>query len=69
MTVEQLAERDGSVCSICEEPVDLTLRRPDPMSPSVDHYVPRARGGTDIEANLRLAHIVCNVRKGASIPT
>lgn len=64
MTVEDLAERDGAICSICDETVDMELRRPDPLSPSVDHLIPRARGGEDVPENLRLAHLVCNVRKG-----
>jgi 5-methylcytosine-specific restriction endonuclease McrA len=64
MTVEELAERDGTDCSICGEPVDMTLRRKDSVfCPSVDHRVPRAHGGTDDPDNLALAHYWCNAVK------
>lgn len=69
MTPAELAERDGTACGICGETVDLALRRSDsPMCPSVDHIMPRALGGTDDPANLQLAHLTCNVKKGASVP-
>lgn len=60
MSVEQLARRDGTDCGICREPVDMELQAPDPMRASVDHIVPRARGGTNDPANLQLAHLRCN---------
>jgi hypothetical protein len=64
LTVHDLASRDGTDCSICGQPVDLSLRRTDSfMSPSIDHVVPRSRGGTDDPSNLRLAHLLCNCRK------
>ena len=66
MSVEQLAARDGTACGICREPVDMTIRRRDPdglMCASVDHVVPRARGGTNDPENLQLAHLLCNHRK------
>lgn len=69
MTVYQVARRDGAVCSICDLPVDLALKRPNPLSPSIDHVIPRARGGRDIPDNVALAHLVCNISKGARLPT
>lgn len=65
MTVDELAQRDGTDCAICREPVDMSLRRPDLMSPSVEHVIPRALGGEDVPENLALAHLLCNMRKGA----
>lgn len=62
-----LAERDGYLCGICEKPVDINLRHPDLMSPSVDHIVPVSLGGTHDEENLQLAHLTCNVRKQARL--
>ena len=32
----------------------------DPLSPSLDHVVPRSRGGDDAMGNLRTAHMICN---------
>lgn len=69
VTVEWLAERDGPACGICGDEVDLTLTRPvSLMCPSVDHVVPRAAGGTHEVDNLQLAHLLCNMRKGAAVP-
>lgn len=51
-------------CSICSEPMDRSLKRPDPLSPSVDHVIPIAKGGAHGQENLAWAHLVCNMRKG-----
>lgn len=63
MSVETLVKRDGSACGICKTNVDMTLRWPHPNCASVDHIVPRARGGTNDPANLQLAHMRCNSGK------
>lgn len=68
MTVEQIADRDGSLCRGCNEPVDMSLRRPDLRSPSVDHIIPWSKGGTNDPENLQLMHLACNVLKGAQVP-
>ena len=66
ISVEWLARRDGTDCSICGEPVDMTARLPDQMCPSVDHVIPRAKGGTNDPENLALAHFTCNRIKSDS---
>ena len=55
-------------CGICGRPVDKALKFPDPMSPTVDHIIPIARGGhpSAIE-NLQLAHLCCNQRKNDKV--
>ena len=64
MSARELAERDGTDCGICGLPVDVTLTRADGLDcPSVDHVLPRSRGGTHDPSNLQLAHLVCNMRK------
>jgi len=58
-------ERDGWTCQICGEPVD---RDADPKSdwyPSLDHIVPRSKGGANTLDNLRTAHRWCNCIRGA----
>lgn len=61
LTAAQLAERDGTDCGICGQPVDMALRRKDSnMCASVDHILPRALGGTHEPENLQLAHLYCN---------
>lgn len=64
---EQLRKRDGADCQLCRSEVDMTLRHPNPLCPSVDHVLPRARGGTNDPENLQLAHLVCNLRKGTRV--
>lgn len=55
-------------CGICLAPMDRALRRPDPLSPSIDHIIPLARGGSHTQANLQWAHLTCNFRKHCSLP-
>lgn len=63
MSVHELASRDGTTCGICGLIVNMDARRPDLMCPSVDHIVPKAKGGTNDPANLQLAHYLCNAIK------
>ena len=72
--VEPVNEADvyaihGDVCHICHEQIDMTLMWPDPMSPSIDHVHPLARGGRHALDNLAPAHLLCNLRKGATVGT
>ena len=54
-----------TVCGICGQPVDFSLKYPHPLSATVDHIIPVAAGGhpSDIE-NMQLAHLRCNQQKG-----
>lgn len=52
----RIYERDGWRCQICNDPVDMTAEPTVSRAPSLDHIVPRARGGNDEPTNLRLAH-------------
>lgn len=59
-----LFARDGWKCQICSEPVDYTA---DPLTdwyPTLDHIVPRSKGGSDDLSNLRTAHRWCNSVRG-----
>jgi len=60
---QKLYFRDEGVCGICREPILLTHKYPDPQSLSIDHVVPLARGGLHTQANLQIAHWICNVNK------
>ena len=57
-----------NTCGICGQPVDMTLRYPNPMAKCVDHIIPLAKGGhpSDIN-NLQLAHWTCNRQKSDKI--
>ncbi|AGT12100.1 HNH endonuclease [Mycobacterium phage Jabbawokkie] len=62
---EAIYERDLWTCWLCEEHVDANLiGSRDVWRPSLDHVIPRASGGDHSEANLRLAHMWCNVTRG-----
>lgn len=53
--------RRGHYCGICSEPIDSIDEA------TVDHIVPRARGGSNREDNLQLAHADCNSERGADL--
>lgn len=61
---KQIVLATQDVCGICGAPVDKTLKAPDPLSPTVDHIIPVAKGGhpSDLQ-NLQLAHRWCNLHK------
>ncbi|MEV4050061.1 hypothetical protein AB0J55_02640 [Amycolatopsis sp. NPDC049688] len=59
--LDDVAERDGWRCWVCDEPVDPGMSVNDPRGPSVDSRT------ADRKAKVaeRLAHRGCNTRKGA----
>ena len=65
----QIAERDGWICHLCTGSVSPHLwgHHSNPDAPVIDHVIPVARGGDDTFENVRLAHRVCNARKGAKV--
>lgn len=56
-------ERDNWTCQICLEPVTKTFQWL-PDSPTLDHIIPRSRGGDSSFENLRTACWSCNTRRG-----
>ena len=65
--LDYLVARDGDKCGICRRKVDITLKsgtKGSRRGPSIDHVVPRSKGGSDDPANLRLTHWGCNQRRG-----
>lgn len=57
-------ERDDWTCQLCSDPVDPALHHLDDWAASLDHIVPRSKGGTHEPENLRLAHRWCNSVRG-----
>jgi 5-methylcytosine-specific restriction endonuclease McrA len=53
-----VARRDDYTCQICGRPALLG-------GMEIDHFVPRAEGGTDDMGNLRVLCSACNRRKAA----
>jgi 5-methylcytosine-specific restriction endonuclease McrA len=57
--------REESDCWLCGKPVDKTLGPYLSGSPEVDEVIPVSLGGSPIDRNnCRLAHRLCNVRRG-----
>lgn len=65
-----LAQRDGAHCAYCSRPLVIERgnrdgRIPHELHATIDHRIPRARGGSDHPDNLSLACARCNSMKGA----
>ena len=45
------------------EATEPATRRYDPLAASIDHILPRSRGGTDDDSNLQITHLRCNLLK------
>lgn len=58
-------ERDGWVCRLCGQGVDRDLAWPEARSASLDHRIPLAAYGAHSAENSQLAHLICNIIKGA----
>lgn len=65
---EELAERDGWICWLCGGDIDPCAPLGSPASATIDHVVPRSRGGANDRSNMRLAHRRCNGRRGNRLP-
>jgi hypothetical protein len=65
--MEEIGDRDGWRCWVCDEAIDRDMSVNDPRGPSVDSRSggkpPKARPAAD--AGERLAHRGCNTKKGA----
>ncbi|WP_412542584.1 hypothetical protein R8Z50_08855 [Longispora sp. K20-0274] len=69
--LEDIADRDGWRCWVCDEPVDRSISVNDPRGPSVDsRTTPKAakKATSDFAGGERLAHRACNTKKGAVTP-
>jgi 5-methylcytosine-specific restriction endonuclease McrA len=60
--------RDRWTCWLCHQPIMRGMKAPHPLSPSVDHVLPRSRGGGHEVWNLRAAHFQCNSLRGNRSP-
>lgn len=57
-TKAAIYRRDNNTCQYCGSTRSLTI----------DHLIPKCRGGEDSWTNLTLACAVCNTRKGSKTP-
>lgn len=60
---KRVYESDGYRCHICNRMTRPDKQAPHPKSPTIDHIIPLANGGTHEPLNCRTAHYLCNVRK------
>lgn len=63
----KIFERDGGKCQLCGLKVDFSKVAPHPKSPTIDHVIPIAKGGTHEPSNAQLAHFSCNCLKSDRI--
>ena len=69
-TKEEVLEKYGSNCHICRTPIDLKAPRKVGKKGwehglHLDHLIPISKGGPDTIDNVRPAHGMCNLSKGA----
>lgn len=61
-------ERDSWNCHLCGEDVDRDVHWNGDLFPSLDHLIPRSKGGSDEVENLKTAHRLCNsIRQDAPL--
>lgn len=61
--IQLLIERDGDKCQMyfCTHPFDFSHEMD---FRTIEHVIPRSKGGTDDMSNLVLAHFRCNNKRG-----
>lgn len=67
-TLQEVLEKFGCVCYLCEQPIDLTLPRKIGVEGweyglHLDHILPVSRGGQDTLDNVAPTHAICNLNK------
>ena len=68
ITMGKVAERDKGICQICGLPVDWNDYtgikskgfKPGDNYPSIDHIIPKSKGGLHEWSNVQLSHYKCN---------
>ena len=61
--------REEAFCWLCGEAVNTSLQAGLPQSPEVDEILPVSLGGDPYDrANMRLAHRLCNQKRGNKLP-
>ena len=74
MRLDEIGERDGWRCWLCDEPVDPDMSVNDPRGPSIDARTTERKAKAKGKANgagtgqERLAHRACNTGKGSTKP-
>lgn len=59
----EIYRRDGYMCQICGDKLNLAVHHSHNYSPTIDHIVPLSKGGSHTRANVQAAHRFCNSLK------
>jgi len=62
-----LRERHGDNCHWCGKPMCFETNQ-EPLSATIEHVIPKSKGGTNKQSNLRLAHTRCNEDRSEPTP-
>jgi len=65
---QQLRERDGDNCWRCRRPLRFDLSPGHDLAPTIEHVMPKSKGGTMALDNLCLCHGHCNRLMGDATP-
>lgn len=61
---QKLDEKQEGKCHLCKRPISINDLKDKRWRPTLDHIIPRSKGGGDSIKNLAIAHKVCNEIRG-----
>ncbi|MDE1867847.1 MAG: HNH endonuclease [Thaumarchaeota archaeon] len=61
--LKNILQRDNFKCGICGEAINPDLPHTSRLGATIDHIVPKNRGGTNNQWNLQPAHRGCNCER------
>ena len=67
LTIHDLLVQWGPSCCWCQRPTRLDVDPNHPLRSTIEHLLPKSRGGRDDAANLRVACYQCNNKRGDSL--
>lgn len=57
----KVGDRDKWICQLCKQPIEYLYLA------TIDHIIPKSKGGTERMSNLQIVHQKCNSAKGSSL--
>lgn len=65
----RLVAAQDNICAGCGKPMLKVYGSKQDDRPTIDHAIPRARGGRDVMGNIIAMHLACNNVKADDMPT